>query len=253
MRLEYVVLSADEKSSYIDYWPIVAGAWREIVGLRPVLGYVCEDVDQVPSEMADHGMVVPLPYEPKWDWVNQAQICRLWVASQLGSSGVILSDIDMLPLDRGYFIDSVADLPDESLVSYSSDVLSFGLYLKRPQYPICYLAARGSTFSDILELDGRSWLDFCAEVRRLPYRRSADQRHFYSKAQAWHGFEDRFVGLARGWEDGKANHRIDKVDWSWSAEDVRAGRYFDAHLPRPFSEWRDSITSLCRAAGHDPD
>ncbi len=40
LRLSRVILATDANSDYIEFWPIVAKAWKEIVGVKPTLALI---------------------------------------------------------------------------------------------------------------------------------------------------------------------------------------------------------------------
>ena len=54
--------------------------------------------------------------------------------------GVLISDIDMYPLNRSYYIDSIAEIPNDHFVTY------------RGGYYMCYNIATPSTWSEIFQV-----------------------------------------------------------------------------------------------------
>jgi hypothetical protein len=112
---------------------------------------------------------------------------------------------------------------------------------------MCYLAARGSTFNQILEIDeNTSWNDFVITMKSRKLGYGTDQRFFYEKFLKWPHKDRRYIGLERGWIDGKiAVNRLDKVSWTDNKSSYSS--FYDCHLPRPFSLNREKIESLYKS------
>ena len=242
MKLNRVILSANDDPKYLDFWPYVAKAWREVIGIEPVLFFIGEPSRVV--ELSQHGQVIQVPVDPLWDIVNQAQSIRLWAGTKFPDDIILISDLDMLPISKEYYNENLSDLPDDCFISYTSDVLEHGFYRRRPQFPMCYLAAKGSTFNEILGInENTSWEYFMSKMRQANLGYGTDQQYFYSKFLTWEHKPERYVGMRRGWIDGKvARKRLDKV--RWPIGDYDAKEFFDCHLPLPFIEYKDKCQEL---------
>jgi hypothetical protein len=240
MKLERAILSSNDNPKYLDFWPYVAKAWRELIGIEPVLFFIGE-AGKV-EKLSQHGQVIQVPVHPDWDIVNQAQSIRLWAGTKFPEENLIISDLDMLPISREYFIDSVKKYPDNSLISYTSDVMNYGFYLRSPQLPMCYLAGKGSTFNEILSIDTKTtWEDFMMQMKSANMGYGTDQKYFWKKFLPYRG-SDRYIGLNRGWIGGKiATKRLDKVNWPI---EYNPFDYYDAHMPLPLSDNREICVLL---------
>ena len=53
MNIDYAIVSADNESSYIEFWPYVSRLWNELVGIKPVLVFICDRNDYVENENYD--------------------------------------------------------------------------------------------------------------------------------------------------------------------------------------------------------
>jgi hypothetical protein len=245
MILQKVILSSNDNPEYIDFWPGVAKAWREIIGIEPVLFFI-GDQSKVES-LSKHGQVIRVNPLSSWDIVNQSQSIRLWAGTKFPNDNLIISDLDMLPINKDYFVNNALNSPDDSLISYTSDVLKYGFYLRVPQLPMCYLAAKGSTFNQILEIDeNTSWESFAKSMQSRNLGYGTDQRFFYEKFLKWPQKNERYIGLERGWIGGKiAVNRLDKV--AWAENEAEYPNFYDCHLPRPFSGNVEKINKLYKA------
>lgn len=242
MKLEIAILSSNDNPRYLDFWPYVAKAWKQLIGVEPVLLFI-GDSSRV-HELSNHGQVIQLDTITHLDMVNQSQSVRLWAGTKFPDKNLIMSDIDMLPISREYFLSSVEQYPDDSLISYTSDVMQYGFYLRSPQLPMCYLAGKGETFNEILGIDNKtSWEEFSRELSKFGGRFGIDQRYFYSKFLRWAGKNTRYRGLSRGWIEGKrAEKRLDKAMWPEGEYDPN--NFYDSHMPLPLSENMDKLDPL---------
>ena len=146
MKLEYAVVSSNSNPEYLDFWPYVAKAWKNLIGLEPVLLYI--DNSEPPAWVHEHGKVYYLVARSDWDIVQQSQCIRFWAANILDKP-FIISDMDMLPISKDYYINHAEYIGDAGLISYSSDIIKYRWYRTNPQYPMCYLAGDPKSFSDV--------------------------------------------------------------------------------------------------------
>ena len=241
MKIDNAIVSSNNTSKYLEFWPFVARAWQRI-GITPVLVFLhMRGEEGLIEELAKWGKVVPLPLSPSWDVVNQAQCSRLYVATQLEGTHII-SDADMLPISGGYFNDTVREISEDQIISYTADVIEQGFYLRVPQYPMCYLAGKRETFKEII--GDFTWENFVLDFARERMGYGSDQRVFYKRLGAWGGKGERFFPLRRGWVEGRALNRIDKVKWGWTDSQIEEGALYDCHMPRPYSENRNLLDPL---------
>ena len=229
MKLEYAVVSSNSNPEYLDFWPYVAKAWKNLIGLEPVLLYI--DNSEPPAWVHEHGKVYYLVARSDWDIVQQSQCIRFWAANILDKP-FIISDMDMLPISRDYYINHAEYIGDTGIISYSSDIIKYRWYRTNPQYPMCYLAGDPKSFSDLLNLNEESHLDFLLRLKRMNLRSGTDQKFFYN--QTLRKSECYIRHLERGWiEEKYATGRLDKV--IWPNPGYNADEYIDCHLPRPLS------------------
>lgn len=245
MQLTKAIVSSNENPRYLDFWPYVSKAWKDLIGIEPVL-FFTGSLSRV-AELSRWGRVIRVEESLEWDTRNQTQSIRLWAGTQFPDDNMIISDLDMLPISREYYRGSVADAAEDSLVSYTSDILNYGFYVKAPQLPMCYLAAKGSTFNEILGISPEtSWEQFVKILKAPSWAHGTDQRFFWSCLKRWPGKEGRYIGLSRGWLSWRGGEvavkRLDKVSWPGDKYQVRD--FFDCHLPRPLSENREKCMGL---------
>jgi hypothetical protein len=238
MKLKYAVVSANNNPEYLDFWPYVAKAWKELIGLEPILLYI--DKEEPSAELSKHGKVFYLESIPEWSIVQQAQSIRFW-AARLLDAPFIISDMDMLPISKKYYENGVSDIGNSGIVSYSSDVINYRWYKTNPQYPMCYLAGDPNSFINCLQLNDICHKDFLKRLMILNIRFGTDQKFFYNQSKVTTGYS--LTHLNRGWiEEKYAVGRLDKA--IWPKTEYKVDGYIDCHLPRPMIDHLEMCNEL---------
>jgi hypothetical protein len=143
MRLSHVVLACDLNLDYLEYWPSARRAWLEIVGIEPVLVLIADD-SQIPEDLRADPHVRSFPPIPDVHTALQAQCIRLLYPALVQTDDVVLiADVDLYPLRRSYFVDTIAKLDSRFFVSYRDDRMEAG------QVVVAYNAATPQTWSEI--------------------------------------------------------------------------------------------------------
>jgi hypothetical protein len=143
MKLTRAIVACNLNKHYLDFWPVVHDAWNNIIGVKCTLVLIA---NEIPDEFPYKEDVVLFKPIPGLHTAFQAQCIRLLYPCLLDDSqeeGVIISDIDMIPTSRRYFIDTIENISPEAIFSYKPiDHIGKQIY-------ICYVVARPSTWRDI--------------------------------------------------------------------------------------------------------
>ena len=236
MKLKYAVVSSNSNPEYLDFWPYVAKAWKSLIGLEPILLYI--DENEPPPYVHEHGKVYYFKSLKEWDIAQQAQCIRFWAARILDEP-FIISDMDMLPISKDYYLNHAEYIGDTGIISYSSDIIKYRWYRTNPQYPMCYLAGDPKSFVELLDLNDSDHKSFLRRLLRMNIRFGTDQKFFYNQSLIKKNISIKH--LERGWiEEKYATRRLDKAIWPKSGYNPE--EYIDCHLPRPLS----SNLDICR-------
>lgn len=235
MNIDYAILSTNEKPLYFDFWEVVKPVWINHIKIKPLLINIC-NVDRV-QDYGTH-IIHNIKSVEGVDTGFQSQISRMWITKFYSNSTLLISDIDMLPMNESYFKDSISGVPENNLVIYSADA-----YPKnKNRYPMCYNAAKGSTFTEILNLNQyESFEVFCKKMLERKEGWSTDELFFGEKINNFFD-QSRITKLERGWETGIANKRIDRLVWTYDIG--KLDEYIDSHLVRPYSTYKGKIDKL---------
>lgn len=233
MNIDYVIVSSDNNKLYLDFWPIVRDMWYDLVKIKPILVLI-SDRDFITEN--EKFIIHELKSINDIDTGFQSQISRMYITKFYKNSICLTSDIDMIPLNRNYFINSVVDVDDNSIVILSSDAYNSN------RYPLCYNVASGNTFNEILDLEC-SFEDYCK--RLLEYKQGWDTDELYfSKCVNEFSYKDRIVFKKRGWINGIAKSRIDRCNWRYDINLLKNNYYIDSHSLRPYFTYKKQIDQL---------
>lgn len=237
VEIDRAIVASDENSFYLDFWPIVAKAWKRL-GIKPTLALIADDYVQVDEEVGDVIRFKPLPGIPTG---FQAQVIRLLIPLYFEDEFCLLSDIDMIPISKSYFVDPLKSMSNNMFIVYRDKAYPDEM----KQYPICYNAAKGSTFKEILGV--RSITDIPAIINYWAHLKlgwCTDEILLYNYLQRWKGFKYRCIKL--GATDRLClGRRIDRANWNYDRNKLlNEDFYVDCHSLRPYSQYKEEIDKL---------
>ena len=243
IKLDKVILGCDANPLYTDFWPLVPNVWSKLVGLPSALGFIAPK-DYAIDESA--GQVVRFEPIPGIPTSFQAQVIRLLLPAFFEDEVCILSDMDMIPLSRSYFVDSVASFPSDCFIIYRDGSYKGWQLTEYLEYPMCYCAAKGRIFKEIFNIAS---IDDIPRIIREWYDHgvgwTTDQQMLYFSVNAW---EEKNPGrvIRLGHNDAG---RLDRQRWGYNKQILRNGGYIDSHLLRPYSVYEKEIIQLVKDLG----
>ena len=228
MKIDRVILSSDTNQNYLPYWPIVAKAWKKL-GIKPTLALIGKIDVEVDRSLGDVIRFDPILHVKT---SLQAQTIRFFLPAMFPEEVCLISDIDLLPLNKEYFFDAVKDLPEDAFIVYRDKA-----YKNMPRYPMCFIAAKGKTFQEVFEIKKIRNIPFTIKKwKKLKLGWNTDELLLYRYLINWKDFDERCILLHHDVEK-----RIDRMDWKYDEKLVKENYYIDAHLPRPYSEHKEII------------
>ena len=250
-----VILSADPNPKYLEFWPVVASAWRKLFGVTPALVLVA-DAKTYPdlSELDRHGPVFPLAPVEGVPIANQAKLARYFLASDAPEEKVMMiNDIDLLPLSRDYVNTLLGNRPKGTLVTIGSELYRGP---EKGKAMAGYLTAEAGVFKRLVnpkDLDWPDWIKSFIGLHRFDHKEDISNPTTTDSPDC---FSDE--SLMRYWlymNPVPTEHRrmplwpytlkaLDRADWQFYPQKLAAGVYKEAHLPRPYSANKEKIQPL---------
>ena len=154
MKIDKIVFSSSEEFS--PFWNLQSYIWKEIFNIEPV----CILWGKVKNtNMSDkYGLIIEKKYNP--DLIKSFQIT--WskfyhTMSELDTTWMI-GDIDLYPLQKSFFIETIKDLNENLYTHLASNVVTNQKYEDNGGYlPAYYHIAKGKTFKNALSLGESSF------------------------------------------------------------------------------------------------
>lgn len=239
-KIDRVIISTNLNPMYYQFWPLVAKMWSHF-GIKPTLALIAPEGTPIDTSIGEVYRFDPIPNLPT---STQAQAMRLLLPAYFEDEVCLISDIDMIPLNKQYFEESIKGLPDNAFVVYRDQAYGENF----PQYPMCYLAAKGKTFKDLFNIDSihnipRILQDWIARG----YGWQTDEKILYTTLNNWAEKEKRFIKLGHS-----GRPRVDRGDWQYDPLLVQKGHYIDSHLLRPYDQYKKEIDTLAALILNQP-
>jgi hypothetical protein len=232
MKIDYVVISSDDNPMYKDFYPIVAKRWNDL-GFK-VYYINITDVDEIIEN--EYGIINKIKAIQGFSTGFQSQIARLF-ANNLIEGNILTSDIDMLPLNKDYFLEK-ANICDDKIIIYSGQP-----YGDVPYYQLCYVAANTKLFRECLSIEKMSFFDFCSSLKEK-YNEdwNSDEHFMYDEFQ--NHLDKLMILRDRDLSWGGETKRIDRYNWQYNFYLLQNNYYIDAHMLRPYLQYKYDIDFL---------
>lgn len=238
LTIDRVIVSSDANPTYLDFWPFVAKAWKKL-GIKPTLALIAHDTIIVDETLGDVIRFEPIANIPT---SLQAQVIRLLLPAFFEHETCLISDIDIIPLQKTYFLNSIKNIPENNFVVYRQ-------YDKHTSttYPMCYNAAKGSTFKELFGVN--SIADIPAIITgwyNLGYGWNTDERILAEHVNSFD--QTRAIKLHHD-----VQKRIDRSHWHYNSSKLKNNFYnnfyIDAHMIRPYHEHKQALDTFFKLVG----
>ena len=226
-------MGSNNNPLYLDFWPIVSKVWKEVFNITPVLGLISDEETDIYDD--GNGLVIKLKSIEGFDDGLLSQLVRLYLPKFL-EGNCIISDIDMIPLSKKYFIDDLNDYSDNDFIIMSSH---HPQTININQYPMCYVVGNDKIFKELFTLED-DWISF---VKKIPHQGwFTDQLYLYDIINKNNNFNYKFPHRNGGF----VYNRIDRINWRYDGNKIKEGYYIDCHSLRPYKQFTKEIDELIK-------
>jgi len=235
MKVDYVVIASDDNPMYLDFYPIVAKRWNDI-GIKTIMIHITNEDSEIENEYGIYRKVKTIGN------INsglQSQISRLYASVLYPEYNLLMSDIDMLPINTDYYINGAEPIKEEDIYIYTGQP-----YGHVPYYPMCYILGKGSVLSEALDIKDMSFEKYVYMIYDIYHGVwDSDENFMYDRFNKWNKFKDNII--INNTRD--LSHRIDRYQWSYTEDKLKSGYYIDSHLLRPYNKYKDEINKLIKS------
>ena len=257
MKIQKVIVSANSNPLYFDFWGIFSYVWKEKMGIDPVLVYI--DANPTEAKIDERwGEVIRIKSVEGIPEYLQTQWARFFFAGLYPNDVCMVSDIDMFPLSKEYFIDSIANLNlNESShlhMNGNGTTGKFDDWTKGiTNLSVCYHVNYGRRFSEIFNMK-KTWEQEIANLHSLNLGKDQSQWAEHLKGLVnWGAEEDHTTAILREKVGSKTlnymtcglyGHRFDRSFWNRCKDVMNTYSFIDCHSLRPFSENKNEIMAV---------
>jgi len=165
--MDRVILSTDDNDTYLNFFPIVAKAWKKFFDVPVSLAYVTNRTEDDPlvSRMREYGEVRLYPRVSDVPPGNQAKMARFFLATEYPDEVCMVNDIDTAPLSIPYFERVLSQYEDGKILAVGAEVYEGSPH--EGKFPIGEITATGKVFGDLVNPNGFNFTTFIKSFRSM--------------------------------------------------------------------------------------
>ena len=240
MKLDCVLTATNDNPLYLDFVPVFVKAWRALfpeIDIKIVL--VAESIPDILKEYSSN--IILFPPIVGVSTAFTAQYIRSLYPGLLGcTGGVLITDMDMVPMNRDYYVGHIGNITNEKFVVYRP------VCLVEKELCMCYNIAVPRIWSDIFGIknvqDIRDHL--VKEYSKVDYDGihggkgwQTDQKCLYEYVVKW---DKQYKGCVFMSDKTTGYRRFDRL-YNFN---LPIGIYTDYHLHRPYSNHKQFVDTV---------
>lgn len=226
-RLSYCVVGCDDNPKYTQFWPIVKRMWKEVCDVTAILIFVSnKNASEVFTDITN---IIHFRPVPSMSTAFQSQCIRLLYPALIDTDdGVIISDMDLIPLSKEYYHNHGAT--KDEFVVYRDVLLNIN------QIAMCFNMASPQTWSQLFNI---SSVDDVRSRLKEWFKESGGD--WFSDQKVLHSTVMNSDVNTRFLKDVETGFlRLDREDLQASVD----LKYTDFHMPRLFENHKEIINHL---------
>ena len=182
MKIDVVLVSSNDNKEYYRFYPYIKPIWEKVLQCKCILIYIGT---VLPNELEKYRDDI-IMFEPIENLHSAfiAQNIRLLYPALLDKyeNGILVGDVDSIPLNRKYFVNQVEDIPDNYFINYSHDP---NMYIVN-EYNLSFCLTNSKVWKEIFNInDTESIKERLIEWNRLNGKYIFDEK-FRSKCVGFH-------------------------------------------------------------------
>jgi hypothetical protein len=240
MKLDCVVTAVNENPLYLEFIPIFIKTWKKLycdVDIKIIL-----IANKIPDDYNEYKQYIIL-FEPIPNITTSfiSQYIRLLYPCILNyQNGVMITDMDILPMNRHYYTDNIASFDNNKFIYFRGNVC-----LPNNEVAMCYNVATPSIWKEIFNIQDISDIQLRLKI---VYENNhiveghgnigwnIDQRHLYNYIRKWKN-NNNFVCL---FDRNTKYCRLDRNKFHLTniiKQNIQNGLYSDYHCYRPMKRY----------------
>lgn len=240
MKIDICLFACNDNYKYYSFFPIIKLYWEKILGVKCILIFVGFNIPKLLKPYLSDIIL----YEPH-DNIHTtfiAQNIRILYPALLNcENGVIIADIDIIPLSSKYFLDQIENISNDKFINYTFDNICDSI----KEYYMCYNVGLPKTWSSIFKIDNiidikKTLVDWYSNVNYVyddKYRSKCigfhnDQLVLYKYINNYDNKQDiillpRVISRLNIDTKKNTNENINKI-----VDEIKNDIWYDCHIPK---------------------
>jgi hypothetical protein len=238
MKIGTILTASDLNPMYMDFIPMFIKAWKHLLPESDVvIILVAESIPDVLKEYSEYiKLFIPIPGIIT---SLQAQCIRLLAPRNVErkNEGVLISDMDMIPTNRKYYVSNIENIPDTHFVTYRE-------VLYPDEIAMCYNVATPDVWTSVFGNEDASIL---LKIWNEAYGSgwSTDQAVLVRAYDNFKGDKTMLLDKNTGYK------RLDRIDtctmdttFTSLATRILREEFSDYHCLRPYREHKEKNDAI---------
>ncbi len=258
MKIDRVILSANNNEMYYPFWNIVSKVYKTKFGIDPVLIWMGSEQEKIDCNLSEEfGEIIICDFRVEGKLAWECTWTSFYHTKFFKDDVVMLMGIDQIPTGTYFLRDIISDLPDDSYVMLTDDAYIGSKWTKWDVggiSPTAYHIAKGDTFNKIYqfedtldkELEKINNLNletmWAEETNNLKW---GYDESYSSKVLFNNKHNYNIIGLSKNREFNM--RRIDcyrNIEVPYNIEALKNNFYIECHSCRPYKNHKKWIDTL---------
>tara|TARA_Y100000389_G_C17438732_1_gene507217 strand:- start:1223 stop:1987 length:765 start_codon:yes stop_codon:yes gene_type:complete len=245
MILDCVLTAVNDNPLYLDFIPIFIKTWNKLypnIDVKIIL-----IANYIPNNFIEYQNNIIL-FKPIENILTSftSQFIRLLYPCILNyKNGILITDIDMMPMNRTYYTDNIKPYSNDKFIYYRENIC-----FEFKEIAMCYNVATPEVWRDIFKINSLD--DIITTIKDTFHKNTileghgnlgwcTDQITLYNKVFNWNKITNNFICLNENDTKFKRLGRDENPDINDNIirNDISNGKYTDYHCYRPMSKYSD--------------
>lgn len=144
MKIDFVLTAGNLNHHYLQLYPLIYKVWKRRFNLDCYLILIANEIPEYLLFLKEY-IILFEPLENMSD-IYISQVIRLLYPSLFPDKTILITDLDILPVNKDYFFKPLEFLHNDTFVTYTDR------YKNQEMYAICYNVAKGLTFQKMFKV-----------------------------------------------------------------------------------------------------
>jgi hypothetical protein len=242
MKLDCVLTAVNDNNMYLDFVPIFIKTWNKLYPLVDVkIILISKEIPEHLKEYQDNIILFEPLSNISTAFISQ-YIRLLYPAILNYQNGILITDIDMLPMNKTYYIKNIENIDNDKFI-YMRNVL----LQDWKQIAMCYNVATNKVWNAIFQIKSlddikNTLINKYNEIKYVDGHGnsgwSTDQIDLYNSVMKWNTNTNKLIILN---DTNTEFCRLDRIYLTTLNEqifdNIKNGKYSDYHCCRPFKQY----------------